>query len=556
MARRFSIGIDVGTGSARAGVFDHLGRMLGIGVTLIRTWRPAPDFVEQSSTNIWRAVCRSVRAAMKVARAAPREIAGIGFDATCSLVILDEEEHPLSVSPTGNRERNVIVWMDHRAVAQAARINATRHRVLRFVGGRISPEMEPPKILWLKENLPQTFVRARHFFDLADWLTFRATDDGTRSLCTTVCKWTYQGHAKSARGSDSVGAWDPGFWRAIGLGELSEYNFARIGSRVRPMGEPLGGGLTVRSARELGLLPETPVSVGIIDAHAGGLGLLGIRTNSRAVRSADLESRVALIAGTSSCHMAASRKPLYIQGIWGPYFSAMIPGLWLTEGGQSASGALLDHVIESHARAADLHREAEQKRTTVHELLARRLAMLADQRGAQFLAELAADRHVLPDFHGNRSPLANPQLRGIVTGLPLEDSLDELALQYYAALQGIAHGTRHIIDGMNHRGYRIRTILATGGGAKSPLYLQEHADATGCEIVLGAEQESVLLGSAILGAVAGGVHADILGAMQAMSREGPVIRPRRGAVAAFHARKHRAFLELYRVHHRLARLME
>lgn len=55
-----------------------------------------------------------------------------------------------------------------------------------------------------------------------------------------------------------------------------------------------------------------------------------------------------LICGTSTCHMAVSRKPLFVPGVWGPYYSAMVPGLWLSEGGQSATGRLLDHVIQSH----------------------------------------------------------------------------------------------------------------------------------------------------------------------------------------------------------------
>jgi D-ribulokinase len=86
---------------------------------------------------------------------------------TCSLVILDKEGNPLPASPAGEAERNIIVWMDHRAREQAERINATAHPVLKYVGGRISPEMETPKLLWLKENNPQTFNAAGLFFRFA-----------------------------------------------------------------------------------------------------------------------------------------------------------------------------------------------------------------------------------------------------------------------------------------------------------------------------------------------------------------------------------------------------
>ncbi|MEI2514598.1 hypothetical protein V8941_16655, partial [Acinetobacter soli] len=86
----------------------------------------------------------------------------IGFDATCSLVVLNKAGRPLTVSPSGDSARNVVVWMDHRAMVETEFVNATGDRVLRYVGGAISPEMEIPKILWLKRYLPATFEAAGH----------------------------------------------------------------------------------------------------------------------------------------------------------------------------------------------------------------------------------------------------------------------------------------------------------------------------------------------------------------------------------------------------------
>src|SRR6202042_2686300 len=133
--------------------------------------------------------------------------------------------------------QNVVVWMDHRATEQAARINATPHEVLRYVGGGVSPEMQTPKLLWIKEAPPRTWSRTRRFLDLPDFLVYRATGSDVRSLCTTVCKWTYLAHA---RVGDQQGAWDAGFFRSIGLGDLADEGFARIGTNVRPMGERAG----------------------------------------------------------------------------------------------------------------------------------------------------------------------------------------------------------------------------------------------------------------------------------------------------------------------------
>ncbi len=555
------LGIDVGTGSARAGIFDYSGKMAGSATRDIRIWKPQQDFVEQSSNDIWSACCEVVKSALQQAGLPPDRIAGIGFDATCSLVALDGADQPVTVSPDGADEQNVIVWMDHRALEQTKRINADSFKVLSYVGGSISVEMQAPKLLWLKEHLPESWQRTVRFMDLPDYLVYRATGEDVRSLCSTVCKWTYLGHEKSER-KDSVGRWDDSFWQGIGLGEFVEENYKRIGQTVRPMGEPVGQGLSQKSAEELGLVPGTPVGVSIIDAHAGGLGMLGGKQDEQndrkdqAGKDADFfDTRLALIGGTSSCHMAVSQEPRFVPGVWGPYCSAMIPGLWLTEGGQSATGALIDHVIFSHARALDLKREAEEKDRTVYALLNERLDELVRQRGVSFPAALTSQLHVLPYFHGNRSPRADPSLTGMISGLKLSDTLDDLALLYLAAIQAVAHGTRHIIDSLNDKGYRIDTIFACGGGTKNPVFLREHADVTGCRVVLPREPEAVLLGSAVLGAAASGDYDSVQQAMAAMNHVGETILPSGGESAAFHEAKHRVFQRMFEDHMHYRELM-
>lgn len=525
------IGIDVGTGSARAGIFTSEGRMLGQAVRPIRMWKKG-DFVEQSTDDIWGSVCAATREAL--GQAGEVEVKGIGFDATCSLVLIDSSGAPVAAGPSADDARNVIVWMDHRALAQAGRINAGGHDVLRYVGGTISLEMETPKLLWIKENLPQSWARTAHFFDLPDFLTWRATGATSRSLCSTVCKWTYLGHEDR---------WDEGYFRAIGLGDLADEGFARLGTEVRPLGGTVGNGLSAKAASELGLKPGIPVGVSAIDAHAGGLGVIGAAIDGSPVDRAGFERRVALVGGTSSCHMAVKSEPAFVPGVWGPYFSAMIPGMWLNEGGQSATGSLIDHVVTTHAAYAEEKAAADAAGITIYQRLNARLETLAE--GLAFPAMLTRDLHVDPDFHGNRSPRADATLRGTVSGLQLHADADDLALLYLATLQAIAYGTRHIIETMGEEGYAIDTILACGGGTKNPVFLREHADACHCRIALPKEPEAVLLGSAILGAVAGGVHADIERAMAAMSAPGALIEPAGGPVAAYHDAKYAVFKRLH-----------
>src|SRR5258708_14390253 len=124
------IGVDVGTSSARAGVFDEKGTLLATARHPITVWHEAGSVVEQSSSEIWTACTASVRAAMAEAALPPSAVRGIGFDATCSLVVLDAGANPLTVSTSGQSRPNVIAWIHHRAIAEARRVNHTHDHCL------------------------------------------------------------------------------------------------------------------------------------------------------------------------------------------------------------------------------------------------------------------------------------------------------------------------------------------------------------------------------------------------------------------------------------------
>lgn len=537
------IGVDVGTASARAGIFDRSGRLLATARRPIAVWREAGDMVEQSSSDIWDACAQSIRGAMRQAGLPPAAIAGIGFDATCSLVVLDREAKPLPVSASGEPERNVIVWMDHRASEQARRINETGDGVLHYVGGIISPEMQTPKLLWLKENVPATYADAAHFLDLADFLTFRATGSTARSICTVTCKWTYLGHERR---------WSDDYFTRIGLPELTADGHARIGTHIVEAGTALGRGLTEEAASELDLLPGTPVGASLIDAHAGGIGTIG--APGMAGEPAELQDRLAYIMGTSACIMATTAEPHFLPGIWGPYFSAMVPGLWLNEGGQSAAGAGIDHLVRSHPAYAEAQALAERTGISLLDLLERQAtARFADPAQA---ARLARDVHVLPEFLGNRSPYADPDARAVIAGLDLDDSVESLERLYVAGLCGLAYGLADVVDVMRARGISCGMMVMSGGASRSALVRQIMADTTGLTVALPATPEPVLLGAAMLGAVAGHAAGSLREAMGTMSAMGELTRPTTTAMGRFHAAKRRVYALMQSVDRESRTLMQ
>mmetsp|Transcript_6185 Transcript_6185/g.11025 ORF Transcript_6185/g.11025 Transcript_6185/m.11025 type:complete len:556 (-) Transcript_6185:223-1890(-) len=540
------IGVDVGTGSARAAVFDGNGVRLGMGLSELRIRSKLRNHFEQSSDQIWTSVASAVRQAVSESGnksdIIPR-IRGIGFDATCSLVFLDCDSNPvnIAVGEHENSEWNVIMWMDHRADQEAAFINNLAlesepvAHVVKHFGGAMYLENEPPKLLWLKNNMPSALLKSDKILDLGDFLTFKATGSGVRSSCTTACKWGRQ-----------ESGWSIEFWSSVGLSKyiLSEDAdpFSKIGSIVVPPGVAIGNGLTEDAAKDLGLQVGTVVASCLIDAHSGGLGMIGASGLCEKTDLEELQSRVAVISGSSTCILQASMQPVFVPKVWGPFSDAMVSGLWLTEGGQSTTGLLLDHIIESHARSESMRNQSE---SSIHDALTTILLQEIESASSNALPHPLTHIHVLPYFHGNRHPRADPSLRGMITGLSLDDSESQLARIYGATVLALVYGARHLLEVMTEAGHNPKTLFVTGSGAQSTFYLNSLADATGCDVVLPQEPQSVLLGAAMLAASAfqqNGNH--ILEVMQTMSRVKHVIKPNADQTL-FHNKKYSVFLKMY-----------
>jgi D-ribulokinase len=524
--RQAFIGIDVGTSSARAGVFDEKGILLAAARHPITVWHEAGNVVEQSSSEIWAACVASVRAAMTEAAIPPSAVKGVGFDATCSLVVLDASANPLTVSTSGEERRNVIVWMDHRATAEARLVNETHDDVLRYVGGSISPEMEIPKLLWLKRHLPSTYNSAGHFFDLADYLSFKATGSTVRSMCTLTCKWNFLAHEQR---------WSGSYFERIGLGDLASDGYAKIGKKIVVPGSALGAGLTKSAAIDLGLLQGTPVGASLIDAHAGGVGTIGGRDKSS--ESVDVCRRLAYIMGTSACIMATTTEPCFVPGVWGPYYSGMVPGFWLNEGGQSAAGAAIDHLIRSHPAYNEAVATAHGAGMEILEFLERRIVSQSGSPGGA--AWLARDIHVLPEFLGNRSPFADPDARAVVAGMDLDVDIGSMQRLFVAGLCGLAYGLADVVEAFRSHGVDSDLMVIGGGAGRSSLVRQIMADTTGLTVAVPETQEPVLLGAAMLGAVAGKVCGSIGEAMASMSAIGWLSERTAPGMADFHRSKRR-----------------
>jgi ribulokinase len=485
----YVIGVDGGTESIRAQVFDLEGRSLGAHAAPYETRFPRPAWAEQDPEAWWRAMGAAVRGAVADAGVAADRIEALACDTTsCTVVALDAAGAPL---------RPCLLWMDVRAHEEAREIAATGDPALRLNGGGagpVSPEWMLPKALWLKRHDPETWARAARIGEYQDFLTWRLTGRWCASLTNLTMRWHYQtGH----------GGWPDGLLRALGLEELRD----RWPAEIASPGEVLGP-LTGEAAAHLGLPARVRVVQGGADAFIGMVGL-GV------TRPGDL----ALVTGSSHLQLGIAARETHAPGVWGSYADCVYPGRHVIEGGQTSTGSVI----------AWFKRHLAPQ--TGYDALNAAAAALPP--GAEGL--LAVDH-----FQGNRTPHTDALARGAITGLTLGH---EPAHLYRALIEGVCLGTRAIVESFG-AAFEARRIVVAGGATNAPFWLQVHADTLGLALEIPEQPQAPALGSAILAATGAGRFATIDEGCAAMVRVARTVEPDMGAHAAY-APIHARYLAAY-----------
>jgi ribulose kinase len=281
----------------------------------------------------------------------------------------------------------------------------------------------------------------------------------------------------------------------VGLADL----LGKWPDRIVPLGKG-GARLAAAAASDLGLVAGTPVAQGGIDAYLGMLGL-----------GATGAGDVAVIVGSSTCHLAQSSTGVFGPGAAGCYPDATVEGLYTIEAGQTATGSILDWYRRHFAGKEQV--EAERRGVNVYQVLDEQAAAVPP--GAEGLV-------VRDDWQGNRSPYKNPRARGAIVGLSLAHGPGHV---FRALYEATACGTRHILEDAAAHGLGVERVFIGGGGARSALWLQIHADILKRPIHLTREGESCALGSAMTAAVAAGFYRDFDEAARAMVAIERVVQP-------------------------------
>ncbi len=474
----YVVGVDGGTESLRAFVFDLDGRPLGSHASPYKTEFPEPSWAEQNPEDWWQALGASIRGALAKANVAADDVIAICVDTTCcSVVTLDADGRPL---------RPAMIWMDVRSAREADAVAATRDPALRVNGagsGPVSAEWMIPKSLWIRENQRQLFDRAARIGEYQDYLNLKLTGRWVGSLDNMSVRWHYQ---------TDHGGRPLSLLKALRLDDL----LAKWPADVLAPGAIIGP-LTPNAAEHVGLKPSTPVVQGGSDAFIGMIGL-GVTE----------PGEMALITGSSHLHLGVAAKPVHRKGVWGTYMDAVYPGKPIIEGGQTSTGSVIAWFKRHFAPETSFD---------------------ALNEGAAALPPGAEGLIALDHFQGNRTPHTDAASRGAITGLTLKHTPAHV---FRAIIESICLGTRLIVDSFGDA-FSAKRIVVAGGATNSPLWLQIHADTIGAPLELTEVSDAPALGCAILAAHGAGRFASIEEGCKAMVRRRAIVEPDRSRTALY-----------------------
>ncbi|KPJ88317.1 MAG: xylulose kinase [Spirochaetes bacterium DG_61] len=469
----YLLAFDFGTESVRGGLFDTEGHLIYTESKNYRTYYPHSGWAEQRPDLWWDSFISVVRNIVQNTGVQPEAIRGLSVDTTsCTMLAIDKQFKPL---------RNAIIWMDVRAFSQAERIEKTGHNALKYNGyGSVSAEWMPCKALWLKENEPDIYKGSRYICEFQDWINYQLTGKYVGCINEVTIRWYYDSRS---------GGWPRDFYEQIGIGEVID----KFPPDILELGRPIGK-IKPELAKLIGLSTDTMVIQGGGDGYIAMIGLNVVKPG-----------RIAFITGSSHIVIGLTTVDFHGKGIFGTFPDSLIPGLYSVEGGQISTGSILNWFTANYI-GSEYVAMAKEAGLSLYDYM----SSLAEK------IEPGSEGLVLLDYwQGNRTPLTDPQARGVIWGFSLKHTPEHV---FRAIMEGVAYGTEHIRRFFSGAGFEATEFYACGGATKSRLWMQIHSDVLGLPIYLPEEPNAPLLGDAILAACGTGIYRSIEEATSKMVR--------------------------------------
>ena len=480
------IGLDVGTTSVKAGLFDPGGACLAVAGEEYQLDHPGPDRVELDPDRYWSAAQAAIR----------RVVADGGVDrhAIAAIAVSSQGETIVPVDSTGRALAPALVWLDNRAVAEANELarQVADGEAYDVTGiPTIVPTWPACKILWWRRHAPDVFAAADRFLLVEDLLLHRLTG-----------RFVSEGGVQSTSLLFDIrtGGWWPRMLDLVGISASRLPELATPGEQV--------GTLQPSAADALGLDRRVRVVAGGMDQGAGAVGVGNVRAGMVSESTGGALTVQASVAGHG--HDTSRQTPVYVHSAPGAYLYCPV----CPTGGMALTWFRDTFGTEEIARAAAGGPSAYDQLTAL---------AAAVPPGADGLL-------MLPHLAGAFSPEYEPLARGVFSGFTLHHGKGHFVR---AVLEAVAFMLRRNLELLAGAGASTTEILSHGGGARSPLWNQIKADVCGRPVVTLDGDDAAIRGDAMLAGVAAGIFADLDEAGRAMVRTRRRFTPDPAAVGVY-----------------------
>ena len=458
MSQSFFLGIDTSTTSSKALLIDERGEVIAVASSPHTLQIPRPLWSEQDPREWWDAVSASIRSVLEKAGIGGEQVAAVGLTGQMhGLVLLDE---------AGNVLRPAILWNDQRTQSQCDEIHRRigKEKFIQITGNVALTGFTAPKILWVKENEPDIYAKAKHVLLPKDYIRYKLTGeyamdkaDGSGTVLFDLKSRKWSREVLEALGIDA--SWMPRTFE----------------------GPEFTGRVTAEAASITGLKVGTPIAAGGGDQAAQAVGVGAVEPGV-----------VALTVGTSGVVFATTPSALIEPDGRLHAFCHAVPGMWHFMG-----------VMLSAAGSLQWYRDTLAPNMSFDDLLKEAEPVPAGSEGLQFL----------PYLSGERTPHPDPLARGAFIGLTLRHSRAHMTR---AVLEGVSFGLKDIFTLIQNAGLgTISQVRASGGGTKGALWRQILASVLGTELVTVNTTEGAAYGAALLAGVGTGAWLDVASACKA-----------------------------------------
>lgn len=466
MAGDLLLGVDIGTYSSKGVICAPDGDVLAEAVIEHGLSLPRPGWAEHDAESIWWGEFVGLTRALLGDRFSGEDVGGIAVSAIGACV--------LPVDAQGRALRQGILYgIDTRAPEEIAWLNGRfGERPMFDLGGMaLTSQAIGPKILWIKRHEPEVYDATSVFMGSSSYMVYRLTGEYVMDYHTA----SYYNPLFDLR----LLRWDPRFAEPI-------VDLERLPRLL--WSDQIAGVVTPAAAAETGLKAGTPVTAGTIDAAAEAVSVGVVDPGDMMV-----------MYGTTMFFIHVTAEPVPDPRMWATAFC--LPGRYSIDGGMSTTGALT-RWFRDNLGGQEMAVEASGGQNAYAALAE---AATAVPPGAEGLI-------CLPYFAGERTPINDPDARGVYAGLTLSHTRGHL---YRASLEGTAYGVRHNLETMAAMGAPPRRLVAVGGGAKSPLWLQIVSDVSG----LPQDVPERTIGAAYGDAFLAGLGTDIVPGLEALERD-------------------------------------